>query len=146
VVAHPVGRGLWHPVGRGLAAYAGLIAVSAYYGAAGLVFGFLPGLDVLRPRLPLDSAVVGGLALLCVVAIPATVTAVLAWRHDPRAARASVVAGGLLVGWIVVEVLVVRMFSPLQPVCALLGLGLMLWGDRTAGVRPVGRSPGSSRS
>jgi hypothetical protein len=117
-----------HRPGRGLAVYAAAIALSAYYGAAGLVLGFLPGVDDLRPRLPFDSTLLGGLALLLVVAVPASATAVLAWRHDPRAAPAAVGSGTLLVGWIVVEVLVIREFSPLQPICALLGLGLVGWG------------------
>jgi hypothetical protein len=102
-----------HRPGRGLAVYAAAIALSATYGAAGLVLGFLPGIDDLRPRLPFDSTALGGLALL---------------RHDPRAAVAALWSGALLVGWIVVEVLVIRELSPLQPICAGLGLGLAAWG------------------
>ena len=117
-----------HSPGRGLAVYAAGIALSAGYGAAGLVLGFLPGIDLLRPRLPFESTLICGLALLLVVGVPTTVTAVLAWRHDPRTARTSLLAGILLVGWIVVEILVIQEFSPLQPICALLGLGLVAWG------------------
>ena len=119
-----------HHPGRGLAVYAGAVALSAYYGSAGLVLGFLPGVDLLRPRLPFDSTLLGGLALLLVVAVPTSVTAVLAWRHDPRAADAALWSGVLLVGWIVVEVIVIRELSPLQPICAVLGLGLVAWGVR----------------
>ncbi len=117
-----------HSPGRGLAVYAAGIAVSACYGAAGLVVGFLPGVDELRARLPFDSTLLGGLALLLVVGVPTCTTAVLAWRHDPRAARMSLLSGVLLVGWIVVEVLVIRELSPLQPICVVLGLGLVAWG------------------
>ena len=132
-----------HSPGRGLAVYAAVVALSAYYGAAGLVLGFLPGTDDLRPRLPFDSTLLGGLALLLVVAVPASVTAVLAWRHDPRAAAAALWSGALLVGWIVVEVLVIREFSPLQPIFALLGLGLVAWGlPGSPQVSPRGGSSG----
>lgn len=117
-----------HRPGRGLAAYAAVISASAVYGAAGLVFGFLPGVDLLRPRLPFDSTLLGGLALLCVVGVPTAATAVLAWRHDARTSRMSLLSGILLVGWIVVEILVIREFSPLQPICVVLGLGLVGWG------------------
>ena len=117
-----------HRAGRGLALYAGALAATAYLGVAGLALGFLPGTDELRPRLPFDSTLFGAVALLCVVAVPTTATAVLAWRHDPRASRASLLAGVALVGWIVVEVLVVGELSPFHPVYLLLGLGLAGWG------------------
>jgi 4-amino-4-deoxy-L-arabinose transferase-like glycosyltransferase len=74
--------------------------------------------------------VFGGIALACVVAIPATLATVLVWRQHRRAREALAVTGLLLVGWILVEVLVVRVFSPLQPVCLVAGAGLILLGDR----------------
>jgi len=132
-----------HRTGRGLAVYAALIAASAGYGALGLALGFLPGVDVLRPHLPLHSTLLGGFALLVAVAVPTAVTAVLAWRRDPRAPRAGVLAGWLLVGWIVVEVAVVRVLSPLQPICLLLGVGLVVWAWS---VGSGGRTPESSHA
>jgi hypothetical protein len=73
--------------------------------------------------------VLGGSALALVVAVPATLTAVLAWRQDPRAPRMSMLSGLLLIGWIAIEVPIVRLYSPLQPICMLLGLGLVVWGE-----------------
>jgi hypothetical protein len=81
-------------------------------------------------RLPLHSPVFAGIALACVVAVPATVVAVLAWRRHPRDRDAAAVAGVLLVGWIVVELAVVRQFGALQVVYGLAGLGLVVSGSR----------------
>ena len=80
-------------------------------------------------RLPFHSPVFGGIALACVVAVPATGAALLAWRRHPRARDAATLAGVLLIGWIVVEVAVVRQFSVLQAVYGLAGLGLIVRGN-----------------
>src|SRR4051794_17606106 len=86
-----------------LTGYAGFVAFSACFGAVGMITGYLPVPPTLASRLPFQSPVFGGIALGCVVAVPATVVAVLAWRRDARAGRVATVAGVLLVGWIVVE-------------------------------------------
>ena len=113
-----------------LASYTALVALSAWYGAVGLITGLVPAPESLAARLPFRSPVFGGIALGCVVAIPATLATVLVWRRHRRAREAVALTGLLLVGWILVEVLVVRVFSPLQPVCLLAGAGLILAGDR----------------
>ena len=113
-----------------LTALAGFVAVSAYGGAAGLISGWLRPGSTMTARLPFHSPVFGGIALACVVAVPATVAALLAWRRHPRARDAATLAGVLLIGWIVVEVAVVRQFSVLQVVYGLAGLGLIVRGNR----------------
>lgn len=113
-----------------LASYTALIALAAWFGAVGLITGLVPAPSSLAARLPFHSPVFGGVALACVVAIPATLVTVLAWRRHPRTRDALALTGLLLVGWILVEVTVVREFSPLQPVCLLAGAGLILLGDR----------------
>jgi hypothetical protein len=113
-----------------LVLYLGFIAVSAWFGVVGLVAGMLPVSGPLAARLPLHSPMFGGIALACVVAIPATVVTSLALRRHRRTADALTSVGLLLVGWIVVEAAVVREFSPLQPVYLLAGMGLILLGDR----------------
>ena len=112
-----------------LVALAGFVAVSAYGGAAGLISGWLRLGSLLTGRLPLHSPVFGGLALACVVAVPTTVVAVLAWRGHPRYRDATAMAGVLLTGWIIVEVAVIRQFSPLQVVYGLAGLALIMAGN-----------------
>ena len=102
-----------------LTALAGFVAVSAYAGAAGLISGWLRLGSTMTARLPFHSPGFAGVALACVVAVPATGAALLAWRRHPRARDAATLAGVLLVGWIVVEVAVVRQFSVLQVVYGL---------------------------
>jgi hypothetical protein len=113
-----------------LAVLAGFVAVSAYGGAAGLITGRLRPAASMTENLPFGSPVFAGIALACVVAAPATIVVVLAWRRHPRDRDAATLAGVLLVGWIVVEVAVVRQFSALQVVYGLAGLGLIASGSR----------------
>jgi hypothetical protein len=110
-------------------ALAGFVAVSAYGGAVGLITGWLRPSASMTGSLPFGSPVFAGIALACVVAAPATVAAILAWRRHPRDRDAATLAGVLLVGWIV-EVAVVRQFSALQVVYGLAGLGLIVSGSR----------------
>ncbi len=113
-----------------LTVLAGFVAASASGGAAGLIGGWLRLSSSMTARLPFRSPVFAGIALAFVVAVPATVAAILAWRRHPRARDAAALAGVLLVGWIVVEVAFVRQFSVLQVVYGLAGLGLIADGNR----------------
>jgi hypothetical protein len=112
-----------------LAAYAGFIALSAYFGSAGMSSGLLPVPASLAERLPFHSPVFAGIALALVVGLPASVVAVLSWRWHPRAADATALAGLLLVGWMAVELAVARQFSLLQAVYAVAGAGLIAMGN-----------------
>jgi len=121
-----------------------LCGLSAWFGAIGLVSGTLPLDAAVQARLPGRSPVLGGLALGLVVAGPMSVAAVLALRRHPRREPASVAAGILLVGWIVVELSIIRQFSWLQPTCAgaglaLIGLGIRS-GDRRGPIVATSRS------
>lgn len=109
---------------------AGFVALSGYGGAAGLISGWLPLTASIIRNVPFDSPVFAGLALACVVAVPATAVTVLTWRRSPRSGDAATLAGLLLVGWIVVETAVIRQFSALQVVYGLAGLGLVAGGSR----------------
>lgn len=109
---------------------AGFVAVSGYGGAVALIVGWLAFPASIIRNIPFDSPVFAGLALACVVAVPATAVTVLAWRGSPRSRDAATLAGLLLVGWIVVEAAVIRQFSALQVVYGLAGLGLILGGSR----------------
>lgn len=120
----------WAPPDRPAAVLAGVMAFWAYAGGVGLTTGELdPGPEV-TARLPAGSTILAGVALLLVVAVPMTVACVLAWHGDPWAAATVIAAGLALVGWIAVEVLVIRSFSWLQPACLVYGLLLARLGVR----------------
>ncbi|MFD8496056.1 hypothetical protein [Amycolatopsis sp. NPDC059657] len=111
-----------------LAMFAGLIAVSAYAGAAGLITGELDLGAVVNGRLPFHSPVFAGIALALAVGLPMTVAAHRAATDVEGYQGATVIAGVMLIGWIVVELAFVRTFSWLQPVCVLAGFALVLAG------------------
>lgn len=119
---------------RGLAAFAAVIAVSAWGGAVGLAFEALGLPAEIAARLPFGSQLLGGMALALVVGVPMTLLAVLAWRGDARAGPMAVIAGVLQVAWIVVELAFIRELSFFHPTYLAVGLGLIV-----AGRRPVDR-------
>jgi RsiW-degrading membrane proteinase PrsW (M82 family) len=112
----------------GLSIFAAVVAFSAYAGALGLATGALSIGDALTARLPFGSPVLGGIALALVVGIPTTLVAGLAWVGDERTDAAALVAGVLLVGWIVVEYLFIRELSFFQPTYVVVGAVLMWLG------------------
>jgi dienelactone hydrolase len=113
-----------------LAGFAALNAVGAWGGAVGLVTG---GLDLgasIDDRLPFDSVVLAGLALGVIVGIPLTVLARTAWAGGPRTDDAALLAGLLLIGWIVAQVAVIRAFSLFQPAYLAVGAGFVAASHR----------------
>jgi hypothetical protein len=115
----------------GLACYAAFVSASAYFGAIGLASGLLPIDATMSANLPFHSRLFAGVALAIVVGLPTSVVARLAAKNHPCTADAATVAGLLLVGWIVVEILILREFSALQVVYAAAGLGLVGFGSST---------------
>ncbi len=114
----------------GVVAFAGYVSVSAYFGAVGLISGLLPIDAAMSANLPLHSLVFAGLALAVIVGLPSSAVVWLAARGHPGTAAAATVAGVLLVGWIAVEILIVREFSVLQVLYAAAGIGLIAVGGR----------------
>lgn len=106
----------------------GFVAVWALAGAFGLLTGGIDLGTTIVERLPFDSTVFAGLALLFVVGVPMTATTVMAYRADPRATALAIVSGGLLVGWIVVQLSIIRTFSWMQPVSVAFGLTVLVVG------------------
>ena len=70
------------------------------------------------------------------VALPSTVLARFAWRDDPRTDPMALVAGVLLIGWIVVELVFIRELSFFHPAYVLVGV-VLLWLGRH-GIHDVG--------
>ncbi len=97
------------------------VAVGAVYGAIMLITDawHLPVGD-LRP-LPLHSWVLPGIALFALVTVPMVAAAIAVFWDLRPAADLSLAAGGLLVGWIGAQLLVIGPQMWLQPVMAVLG-------------------------
>lgn len=120
----------------------GFTAVGALYGGIGLMTtGLQIPAEWLAPT-PFDSWVIPGIALLTIVAAPMTVGLIAQWRQWPTADRWSLLAGLLLVGWIVVQVLIIQRFHPLQPTMFVIGAAItaLAWRRSAAtarGLRPA---------
>ncbi|MFJ5993135.1 hypothetical protein [Lentzea sp. NPDC092896] len=102
------------------------IAVSAWAGVAGLGTGTVELGPVVTARLPFHSSTVAATALSLVVALPMSLAAWLCGANRPQWRFAAAGAGALLVGWILVQVTIIRTFSWLQPVMALAGLAVLV--------------------
>ena len=126
----------WEPVTLlGLLVFVG---VGAVYGGVGLMRdGMGMPLEWLH-RLPVDTWLWPGVALLVTVAVPQVVAAWMVWRRDPRAGAVGVVVGAALVVWIVVQVALLQRYYFLQPVIA--GIGLAEVGISLAWTRRAQRS------
>jgi hypothetical protein len=103
-------------------------AASALGGAIGLISGFADFGNTINSRLPFDSRPLAGLAPAAIVGVPYAALAVLVARRDPRTDRAAIVAGAMLIGWIVVQLAVIRSFSVLQPICLIVGAAFVWVG------------------
>lgn len=132
----------WSPQGERveqtwLVLITGITAISALAGAVGLLTGTL-GLDrVTVSRFPWHSSMIAGFALVAVVAVPMAAAGLLAMRDDPRQGLVARVAGVLLIGWIAVELAVIREFSWLQVVFVVVGVVVLLVGRRRSARRRV---------
>ena len=121
-------HGRRHP---GTAGVTAVMAIAAWAGAIGLVGGgidFGPIQETVRQRVPFNSLVFAGLALVLVVAGPMSAAAVASWRGSIGSNELVVTAGLLLVGWILVQLAVVREYFWLQPVCLAYGLAVTALG------------------
>jgi hypothetical protein len=116
-----------------LAVAAALSGLSALAGAVGLLAGWTSFGPEIDARLPFGSPTLAGIALAAVVGVPMLVLAVAAWKGDPRTDALALVAGGLLIGWIVVQTAVIRAFSPFQPAYLLVGVAFAVVGWRAGG-------------
>jgi hypothetical protein len=115
-----------------------VIGVNAVYGGIGLMVNGLGMPADWLDGTPLDSWTAPGVLLLALVAVPMSIAAIgesVRWR---LAYRSSVTAGLVLVGWIAVQVLVLRRYFFLQPLLAVAGalvVALAWWVHRPGGRR-----------
>ncbi|QQQ80182.1 hypothetical protein IOD16_18420 [Saccharothrix sp. 6-C] len=122
---------------------AGFVALNAIAGGFGFLGGGIDMGSTITGRFPLHSPVLAGIALLAVVDVPMTAAVVLALRRDRRWSVAAMAAGLVLVGWIVVQVAVIRTFSWMQPASVVAGVVVFVagWRGRNASDVPVQRGP-----
>jgi hypothetical protein len=104
------------------------VSISALGGAVALATGFMDMGTAVDARFPFHSTVLAGVALALVVAVPMAVAAYLSWTGSVHAAEAAMAAGALLVGWIAVQLVIIRTFSWLQPAMATAGALVFLAG------------------
>ena len=103
------------------------------FASCGLLFalcGLLPARAYAEERLPLQSPVLAGTALVLFVAAPLSVACWWALHDDDRTDQQVAVAGGLLVVWILGQLAVLRTFSWLQPAYLVCGAVLVVVGAR----------------
>lgn len=147
LAAHPVRHRRRHGIGlrAWTAAVTGLVAATGYAGVVGLVGGGLSFGDQIDARLPFDSHLIAGLALLGFVAVPMTLAAVACVRRRADAGLVTAGAGLLLVIWIAVELAFIRAYSFFHPTYLAAAVVVLVLGwllDRAdPETRPV-RTPG----
>lgn len=113
-----------------LAGFAAFNAFGAWAGAVGLVTGGMDFGASINERLPFDSLVLAGLALGTIVGVPLTVLAWSAWTGGPRTDDLALAVGLMLIGWIVVQVAVIRAFSLFQPTYLAVGASFVAASHR----------------
>ncbi len=126
------------------------MAAAGYAGTVGLVGGgadFGPYEAVITSRIPWQSMELAGVGLFIAVAVPMTLCAVLAWRGSRWSGQAALAAGGSLMAWILLEIILIRTYSWMQPACLTWGVIVAAMGRhiRRSGTKdPV--KPSSQRS
>jgi pimeloyl-ACP methyl ester carboxylesterase len=113
-----------------LAGFAALNALAAWAGALALITGGTDFGESINRRLPLDSLVLAGLALGTIVGVPLTVLAWSAWTGGPRTDDLAMLTGLVLIGWIVLQVVVIRAFSLFQPAYLAVGAAFVAASHR----------------
>ena len=113
-----------------LAGFAAINALVGWAGAIALITGGADFGESINDRLPFDSPVLAGFALGIIVGIPLTALAWSAWTGGPRTDDLALVTGLVLIGWIVVQVAVIRAFSFFQPAYLAVGVAFVAASGR----------------
>jgi fermentation-respiration switch protein FrsA (DUF1100 family) len=107
---------------RALAGFAALNALAAWAGVIGLLTGNIDFGETLDDRLPFDNLTLAGVALAVIVAIPLSALSWSAWTGHRRTNEVSLLVGIALIGWIVLQVVILRSLSLFQALY--LGVGV----------------------
>ncbi|MFI7530163.1 hypothetical protein [Nocardia salmonicida] len=106
----------------------GILATWAFAGSSALITGALTLGPTSESRLPWQSPILAGVMLALVVGLPMTVVAVTAAHADRNLSQTAMVAACALIGWILLQLLVLRELSWLQPVCVILAVAVATLG------------------
>ncbi len=107
-----------------------VVATGAVAGSVGLITNSIDLGSTINNRLPFESPVFAGTALLVIVGVPMTIAAIAAWRGAEERDHLAMGAGVLLMGWIVVETSIIQAFSWLQPAFLIAGAAISFAGYR----------------
>jgi hypothetical protein len=105
-----------------LVAVEAFVAIGAVYGSMMLVIDAWHLDRAMLRHLPVDTWVLPGIALAVLVAVPNLIAGTLVAIRHPAARVVSFLTGGVLVGWIVVQIALIQQYFVLQPVMAICGL------------------------
>jgi hypothetical protein len=115
-----VRRRLWTRIA--LVAVEAFVAAGAAYGSIMLITDAWRLDPAMLRHLPVDTWMLPGVALAVLIAVPNVVAAVLVAMGGAWARAVSLLAGGILVGWIVVQIALIQQYFYLQPVMGVCGL------------------------
>lgn len=102
------------------------VAGCAFYGGAALVRQDAIGVELWPIGAQFANGVSTGVLLLLFVAAPMAVAVALELVRSPAAVLASIVAGGALVAWSGVQILITQRFFAVEPVMLTVGLAVMV--------------------
>jgi hypothetical protein len=98
------------------------VAIGAIYGSIMLITdAWRLDRSMLR-HLPVDTWVLPGVALAALIAVPYVLATILVVMRHSMARTVSLAAGGILVGWILAQLVLIQQYFFLQPVMAVSGL------------------------
>ncbi len=121
-----------------LAAFAASNAAAVWAGVVGLTLGGIEFGDTLDARLPFESLVLAAVGLALIVAVPMTLLAWWAWTGNPRTLTLAFLVGIAVIGWIALQVIVLRAVSLFQPVDLAVGVWFIAESERVH-LRPTTR-------
>ncbi|MGW5452818.1 hypothetical protein [Nocardia sp. NPDC003979] len=106
---------------------AGLVATWAFAGALGLITSVVT-LDEAESHLPWHSPILAGVTLALVVGLPMTAVALTAAHGDPHCAATTATDAAALIAWTLLQLVVLRELTWLQPISVLLAVAVASLG------------------